>query len=382
MLSLLLPTALAIAVFPTLSWARFQNENDPAFKDILAEIHDSVCVGSTFNAGECATASGASISTILANAGTCDQQDAADNFINLANQGVTDPDKKARFIALAQMFLAHERNSVPDPCSKICPRPPVNPQLLNIFPAQDPACTNPPAIPDDQAAAIAAAGSSTPKPESDNKGDGNPAPNPESDNQGNGNPAPKPESDNQGDGNPAPDQTNCSNGSTPNKRSRKGRKGKKGGDEACAPTGNGNAGDDQSQKDNQEKNKNQKANKGKKGKKGGKGKKGKKGGKGGKTADNKGDGKTESSNFQCENGKLAQSADLSRSAGGSCTDGETICLSNGDFGQCDNGALVATTCGATLSCQVLPLLKKAGTSATCSTDSDREDRIKNALQTC
>ncbi|KAH6585401.1 hypothetical protein BASA61_006865 [Batrachochytrium salamandrivorans] len=312
MLSLLLPTALAIAVFPTLSWARFQNENDPAFKDILAEIHDSVCVGSTFNAGECATASGASISTILANAGTCDQQDAADNFINLANQGVTDPDKKARFIALAQMFLAHERNSVPDPCSKICPRPPVNPQLLNIFPAQDPACTNPPAIPDDQAAAIAAAGSSTPKPESDNKGDG----------------------------------------------------------------------DDQSQKDNQEKNKNQKANKGKKGKKGGKGKKGKKGGKGGKTADNKGNGKTESSNFQCENGKLAQSADLSRSAGGSCTDGETICLSNGDFGQCDNGALVATTCGATLSCQVLPLLKKAGTSATCSTDSDREDRIKNALQTC
>ncbi|KAH9244093.1 hypothetical protein BASA81_018536 [Batrachochytrium salamandrivorans] len=306
-------------------------------------------LGSTFNAGECATASGASISTILANAGTCDQQDAADNFINLANQGVTDPDKKARFIALAQMFLAHERNSVPDPCSKICPRPPVNPQLLNIFPAQDPACTNPPAIPDDQAAAIAAAGSSTPKPESDNKGD---------------------------------DQTNCSNGSTPNKRSRKGRKGKKGGDEACAPTGNGNAGDDQSQKDNQEKNKNQKANKGKKGKKGGKGKKGKKGGKGGKTADNKGNGKTESSNFQCENGKLAQSADLSRSAGGSCTDGETICLSNGDFGQCDNGALVATTCGATLSCQVLPLLKKAGTSATCSTDSDREDRIKNALQTC
>ncbi|KAJ1336359.1 hypothetical protein BSLG_007143 [Batrachochytrium salamandrivorans] len=327
MLSLLLPTALAIAVFPTLSWARFQNENDPAFKDILAEIHDSVCVGSTFNAGECATASGASISTILANAGTCDQQDAADNFINLANQGVTDPDKKARFIALAQMFLAHERNSVPDPCSKICPRPPVNPQLLNIFPAQDPAY-------------------------------------------------------NQGDGTPAPDQTNCSNGSTPNKRSRKGRKGKKGGDEACAPTGNGNAGDDQSQKDNQEKNKNQKANKGKKGKKGGKGKKGKKGGKGGKTADNKGNGKTESSNFQCENGKLAQSADLSRSAGGSCTDGETICLSNGDFGQCDNGALVATTCGATLSCQVLPLLKKAGTSATCSTDSDREDRIKNALQTC
>ncbi|KAH6562587.1 hypothetical protein BASA60_011087 [Batrachochytrium salamandrivorans] len=88
---------------------------------------------------------------------------------------VTDPDKTARFIALAQMFLAHERNSVPDPCSKICPRPPVNPQS-QYLPSTRPCVYKPPCPYLMTRLLPLLLQVIYPKPESDNKGDGNPAP--------------------------------------------------------------------------------------------------------------------------------------------------------------------------------------------------------------
>jgi len=60
-----------------------------------------------------------------------------------------------------------------------------------------------------------------------------------------------------------------------------------------------------------------------------------------------------------------------------CTDGENVCLSNGDFAQCANGKFVATPCADTLTCQALPLVNSAGTSVTCDTASDAATRIAN-----
>ncbi|KIM87255.1 hypothetical protein PILCRDRAFT_4440 [Piloderma croceum F 1598] len=53
-----------------------------------------------------------------------------------------------------------------------------------------------------------------------------------------------------------------------------------------------------------------------------------------------------------------------------CTDGENVCLNNGDFAKCSNGKFVATPCGAGLKCEVLPLVNSAGTSVTCDTPAD------------
>ncbi|KAL2917186.1 hypothetical protein HK105_203250 [Polyrhizophydium stewartii] len=315
--------AVASASLP-LAAARFQNENDPAFKAILAEIHDSVCVGSKFNAGECPTAAGAAISTVLAAASACAQQDAADGFIDLANKGVTDTAKKARFIVLAQQFRAHERNSVPNPCSPICDRPPKNKQLLGIIQAQDPACKAIPALPAAQAQAIAA--------------------------------------------NPAQVKANLA------------AVGQKAVNSGQTATGSGDAGSTTTTDSTDSTATTTRTGSKRKGKKG----KGK--GKGKKNKDEKGKGNKDKVNngqfaFRCQNGKDAQAAKL-RALGGSCTEGENVCLTNGQFGQCVGGKLVGTACAGGLSCQVLPLRNKSGTSVTCSTAADRTARIAEALQSC
>jgi hypothetical protein len=84
--------------------------------------------------------------------------------------------------------------------------------------------------------------------------------------------------------------------------------------------------------------------------------------------------------FVEENGKEAEALEQkfkTLTAESPCTDGENVCLSNGDFAQCANGKLVPTPCAEGLTCKALPLVNSAGTSVTCDTAADAATRIKN-----
>jgi len=58
--------------------------------------------------GQCNTISQAASSTLLADAGNCDQQDAADKMVDLAKTLNSDAD----MIRLAQIFAQQPRNAV------------------------------------------------------------------------------------------------------------------------------------------------------------------------------------------------------------------------------------------------------------------------------
>jgi len=81
--------------------------------------------------------------------------------------------------------------------------------------------------------------------------------------------------------------------------------------------------------------------------------------------------------FQLQNGKDAQALNAkfaALTASSACTEGEDACVGTG-FAQCVDKKFVVTSCGATLTCAALPLVNKAGTSITCTTESDAEARI-------
>ncbi|KZT43758.1 hypothetical protein SISSUDRAFT_496600 [Sistotremastrum suecicum HHB10207 ss-3] len=82
------------------------------------------------------------------------------------------------------------------------------------------------------------------------------------------------------------------------------------------------------------------------------------------------------SGFSLQNGLDAQAlntqfATLDLSS--SCTEGQNACV-NGDFAQCVGGQFVTTSCAAGLTCVALPLVNSAGTSITCDSLSDAQDR--------
>lgn len=54
---------------------------------------------------------------------------------------------------------------------------------------------------------------------------------------------------------------------------------------------------------------------------------------------------------------------------------EEACVGGG-FAQCVGGKFQVTSCGATLTCAALPLVNKAGTSITCTTQADALARIQ------
>jgi hypothetical protein len=58
----------------------------------------------------------------------------------------------------------------------------------------------------------------------------------------------------------------------------------------------------------------------------------------------------------------------------SCTAGQDACI-NGGFAQCVAGKFTITPCGATLICAALPLVEKPGTSIACTTSADATSRI-------
>ncbi|KAI0708711.1 hypothetical protein C8Q72DRAFT_790776 [Fomitopsis betulina] len=84
-----------------------------------------------------------------------------------------------------------------------------------------------------------------------------------------------------------------------------------------------------------------------------------------------------SSSFLQSNGQQAQQQNAqfsTLSSSSSCDEGTSACV-NGEFAQCVSGAYVLQSCGSTLSCFALPLVNKAGTSITCTTEADAAARI-------
>ncbi|KIJ51189.1 hypothetical protein M422DRAFT_43765 [Sphaerobolus stellatus SS14] len=61
-------------------------------------------------------------------------------------------------------------------------------------------------------------------------------------------------------------------------------------------------------------------------------------------------------------------------AGSSCNEGDQVCVAGG-FAQCVARAFVSTPCAVGTQCFALPLVNKAGTSITCSTEADATARI-------
>jgi len=85
-----------------------------------------------------------------------------------------------------------------------------------------------------------------------------------------------------------------------------------------------------------------------------------------------------SKGFQLQNGKDAQKLNAKftkLTASSPCTDGDLACIDKG-FAQCSGGKFVVTQCAASTICAALPLVNKAGTSITCTTESDALARIK------
>ncbi|KAF9244083.1 hypothetical protein BU15DRAFT_86053 [Melanogaster broomeanus] len=83
------------------------------------------------------------------------------------------------------------------------------------------------------------------------------------------------------------------------------------------------------------------------------------------------------STFLLSNGQAAQKLNAqfaTLTASSPCTDGENACVDS-SFAQCVAGAFVIQGCGDTLTCAALPLVNSAGTSITCTTTSDALARI-------
>ncbi|KAG6824700.1 hypothetical protein H0H92_006099 [Tricholoma furcatifolium] len=84
-----------------------------------------------------------------------------------------------------------------------------------------------------------------------------------------------------------------------------------------------------------------------------------------------------STGFQLENGEEAKALNAqfaSLTVSSSCTDGEDACV-NGGFAQCVNGTFAITQCAGSTICAALPLVDKPGTSIACTTAADRDARI-------
>ncbi|KZT67619.1 hypothetical protein DAEQUDRAFT_672941 [Daedalea quercina L-15889] len=83
------------------------------------------------------------------------------------------------------------------------------------------------------------------------------------------------------------------------------------------------------------------------------------------------------SSFALQNGQqaIAQNAQFATlTANSSCDSGTNACVGS-SFAQCVSGEYVLQSCGSGLICAALPLVNSAGTSITCTTQSDLEQRI-------
>jgi hypothetical protein len=81
---------------------------------------------------QCGTTSQNAFMTLLANAGDCDQQNAADDMIALAKSLNNDP----KMIALTQVFVQQPRNSPNKLSVNYCQQEPKNAELKGLFQCQ------------------------------------------------------------------------------------------------------------------------------------------------------------------------------------------------------------------------------------------------------
>jgi len=85
------------------------------------------------------------------------------------------------------------------------------------------------------------------------------------------------------------------------------------------------------------------------------------------------------SGFQLANGQAAQKLNAyfaTLTPNSACTEGQNACVNN-NFAQCIEGKFVLQPCGASSICAALPLVNSMGTSTTCDTESDALTRISN-----
>jgi len=84
-----------------------------------------------------------------------------------------------------------------------------------------------------------------------------------------------------------------------------------------------------------------------------------------------------SGGFKLQNGKDAQALNAkfaSLTPDSACNEGDEACV-DGGFAQCVSGKFVITQCAAPTKCLALPLVLKAGTSIACTTETDATSRI-------
>lgn len=86
------------------------------------------------------------------------------------------------------------------------------------------------------------------------------------------------------------------------------------------------------------------------------------------------------SGFQVLNGQAAQKLNAyfaTLTPNSACTEGQNACVNN-NFAQCIEGKFVLQPCGASSVCVALPLVNSMGTSTTCDTESDALTRFSNS----
>ncbi|KDQ62553.1 hypothetical protein JAAARDRAFT_30457 [Jaapia argillacea MUCL 33604] len=300
---------------------------------------------------QCNTVAVNSFGTLLAAAGPCDQQNAADNMINLAKQLNNDPD----MITFAQLFAQQPRNSPNSLSIPYCQTAPANAELNGLFQCQFQS-TNPQlfvgnltpgqtgTIPFGLNAAVNPAGS-CPAHTSGPIADGTQLTDITSD----------PGVGNSGSGNAAPANSSATAtiASTPSAIP------SAVGAAAASPTSSATAGSCSAPAN---------------------------GGSGAgstvattsvQAAVASPSASTSSGDFHLQNGLQAQALNKSfqsLTATSSCQGGTQACVGS-SFAQCVGGSFVTTPCSGGLVCLALPLVNKPGTSIACTTESDGASRI-------
>jgi len=92
----------------------------------------SACLSATKGSLDCNRLAVGAFETLLAGAGTCAQQNAADGLISFAKQ----QENSAEMIRLAQIFCQQPRNSPNSVSIPYCQQPPSNPELKGLFQCQ------------------------------------------------------------------------------------------------------------------------------------------------------------------------------------------------------------------------------------------------------
>jgi len=271
---------------------------------------------------QCNPLSITAFSTLLAAAGPCEQQNAADKMVDLAKQLNND----AAMIELAQIFSQQPRNTPSSESVQYCQQAPKNSELAGLFQCQFAGAKPdtfvggvqvgaPGTIPFGESSPLNPPGSCPANPNGpipDGQQLVNIAQNPGSGGGGGG-----------GDGNGSPPALDESP-SGPTKTSTPPAK-------TPTPTTTLNSGNPQG------------------------------------------------GNFKLQNGKDAQKLNAQFSQlteNSSCTDGQNACVSE-KFGQCVGGKFSTTSCSGGLVCAALPLVNSPGTSVTCTTEQDALTRIAN-----